>query len=615
MTLEYHGEGERSRSHHSKKQRPSQQMSMRIVCKFVGWNGCIVLVALVSFNLIIAIKLLHPMQPSLTTTSSSIYYFLIPKLASDVTTPSLVLTQQEQTPNENSIHFTTELKEFSGRLLLDKTTEVIQLPHLQQNALPQQETLLLGSSDPDIGREQSLISSSSSIESNTTSPIPTLHTLMQGIQKQALDAIHITRKIAEPSSQAISRTVQNNIWKKNKDKYRSTWSTANQKVTTGQSRLNIRVSSNTRNKKKPNVDVVKKKTQTDPNPIFYQKMWTRKDIVKVLDSPECSTAIANAKRMQPRNVAICPLCTAGMIGDTFPYAIQYMKIPKAGSSTMVKYLTNQTNQLRQVAQTLCVDQPHTDIRYTMVRNPLERIYSAYNEVDSPKKEWLYSPNVTYRQYGSVGRPHRIHRFLQFLSDYFNGYMNSWDAGMAHHMLGAALHLDAVRTEADGITKNNLLLPDIVGRLEYVDDFMSSLRGILRQMQTTQQKNRSENNNDTMMKNNLNSTSRNNDTEIEAVRVRNNGNGNYRGIDKGLEWLVETLFPEDFVCFGYPLSFQNTTSIQLLAKNKKMYKTRKSNYKLSKQYFPSEVLEAIENNNQRLAHLHPPSCNSHYSKGK
>lgn len=235
------------------------------------------------------------------------------------------------------------------------------------------------------------------------------------------------------------------------------------------------------------------------NSLLQQSVWNEQEIVDLLDAPDCAAAIRRAKQRQPPIVALCPLCTRGTLNST---RVQYLKVSKAGSSTMVKLLTHQDQSSSPLARHLCQGQPQDDFRFTLVRDPIDRVISAYSEVDIG--QWKNSPNISYRKHHT--EPDRL---MAFLDDFFAGNMYSFDCGMPHHLFSAALTLDAARS------MNRL--PHLVGRLENMPEFFTAL----------------------------------NDKAGADLAIPN---ATYargpRGIP-GASNVIYSLFEEDFVCFGYP----------------------------------------------------------------
>lgn len=375
------------------------------------------------------------------------------------------------------------------------------------------------------------------------------------------------------------------------------------------------------------------------NDVTYQKIWNKKQLIQLLNQPQCAAAIKKAQLRHPYNVPICPLCTRGQFSNTnntktntttnntsnVNTNIQYMKIPKAGSSTMINLLTNDPFQQTKSSKTLCQYQDTNDIRFTMIRDPSQRIFSAYGEVDLKSKTWNNSSShLSYRNFDKDNEP--VHRFLQFLYDFYMGYMNAWDGGMPHHMYGAALHFDTLRSN-----NNDFALPDIIGRLEYIDDFINQLYDIIDQSQYNKTLIQDEwfmeyNNN--QMNNGINDDDdiddddkkdHNNDDndddfvkiQIKSVRVHNHKKGNNDNIYYGIEWLLEELFEEDYICFGYPYhsTLYNETSSSTTTPYHQL-----PNYILSKSIFTNEVLNHIHNNYNNDGIQPPPTCESHYKGG-
>ena len=236
------------------------------------------------------------------------------------------------------------------------------------------------------------------------------------------------------------------------------------------------------------------------NPL--QIVWTGKEEIRaLLERPECKAAILRARQRQPPNVAMCPLCTRGRLGNS-SQIVQYLKVAKAGSSSIVNMLSGATNRGRtNSSKHLCMYQPQNEFTFTLVRHPVSRAVSAYYETD--RKDWYKSPKITYRKVKEEPQ-----RFLHFLDDYFKGKMESWDGGMPHHMFSAALTLQAAQ-EMDR-------LPDVVGRLEDLPALMNVLNELT-------------------------------GTNLNAPHLLNSDLPDFRDF----EAVIAALFEEDFVCFGYP----------------------------------------------------------------
>lgn len=251
--------------------------------------------------------------------------------------------------------------------------------------------------------------------------------------------------------------------------------------------------------------------------LLMQSVWNGTEIVDLLDAPDCAAAIRRAKQRQPPIVALCPLCTRGTLNSTH---VQYLKVSKAGSSTMVKLLTHQDQSSSPLARHLCQGQPQDDFRFTLVRDPIDRVISAYREVDIG--QWKNSPHISYRKHHT--EPDRI---VAFLEDFFAGNMFSFDCGMPHHLFSAALTLDAARS------MNRL--PNLVGRLENMSDFFTAL----------------------------------NDKVGADLPIPNATYARGPKSIPGASNVIYSLFEEDFVCFGYQF-IKNASAIELSPKKMRAY---------------------------------------------
>jgi hypothetical protein len=253
-----------------------------------------------------------------------------------------------------------------------------------------------------------------------------------------------------------------------------------------------------------------------PLPLLINKsVWKGEEIRQLLQRPECQQAIQRAKERHPPNLALCPLCSRGRFPDT-NISVEYLKIPKAGSTSLVNLITGSTKMqhLNKEAQMLCEGRHPNDFRISMVRDPTLRLISAVSEVN--KKRWRKSPNVSYARIKNDDK----RRFLQFLEDYFQGRMENWDAGLPHHVMSAAMYIQAIYDMNRTVS--------VLGKMEDPEAFTQLL---------------------SVQVNGKNVT-------LEKWNAR--GSSLETGLFQWYQAAAAVLFEEDFVCFGYSLP-QNITN--------------------------------------------------------
>lgn len=184
-------------------------------------------------------------------------------------------------------------------------------------------------------------------------------------------------------------------------------------------------------------------------------------------------------------------------------------------------------------------------RFTSVRDPVARVLSAYEEVLKPPPWYTTNiSNLSYREYDKKNNSNE--HFVAFVDDYFMGRMENWDGGMPHHMVSAALTLQAA-FEMDR-------LPNVLGRLEKSALLFKYLHELAP------------------------------GGNFQLPHAYSTGATKARSTREMVKVIID-LWEEDFVCFGYPLPYANSTTT-------KVYHNKYASFNRAKRETP-------------------PLCSSHY----